>query len=322
MVNDYEVDLESPALKKKMAEVVEANDLINKFSTVGLIELKKLPDSLLQNLRKKIKEDGGIVKVYKKAVLTRAFDSNEKLLEKKSVCDEPVALVLTEWSPYKLNSFFKNNRKKRAAKEGDVAPFDIVISSGETDLPPGPALSELKSGGVNVQIKNGKITVVKDSMVVKEGEEVTTPKVKALTALNVMPFDVKANMLFAYDGKHIYPSELLDMGDTIREDVLVSLSEAMNLSINASYPTAANVEVLLGQAFNQSINFALNCEVYSSASVEPLLSTAIRQGMALTELGSSVKEAEPASGSVPEASPERNDAPSASEDSDEKKNNI
>jgi large subunit ribosomal protein L10 len=319
MAENYEVNLESPALKKKIAEVEEAKELLKKYPTVAMVELKKLPDSLFQNLRKKIREGGGTVKVYKKAVMSRALDSDEKLSGKKSVCDEPIALILTEWSPYSLNSFFKENRKKRAAKEGDTAPFDIVIPAGETDLPPGPALSELKSGGVNVQIKNGKITVVKDSTVVKEGEEVTTPQVKALTTLNIMPFEVSANMLFAYDGDYIYPSELLDMGDTIQEDMLSSMGDAMNFSINASYPTAANAEVLLGQAVTQSMNVAMNSEVYSSAIVELLLSSAARQGMALTELGSSGEEAEAAPEPAPGEPKEGSDAPSEESQDEEKK---
>jgi large subunit ribosomal protein L10 len=166
-----------------------------------------------------------------------------------------------------------------------VALADIVVPEGETDLPPGPALSELKAGGLNVQIKAGKIAVVKDSTVAKAGEKLTEPKVKALTTLNVMPFEIMANLLFGFDGTYIYSKELLDSGETVGSDISYALSQAMNFSLNASYPTEQNINMLLGQAVRQAVNVSLNGSIYSSSSIGQLLGSAYRQGSALSKLG-------------------------------------
>lgn len=284
MKKEYKVDLERESVAKKAGDVKDTIAEMKSYTTVALLDLNRLPDSLLQKLRKKIREDGGKVRILKKPVITRVLQSNQKLKDKAALCDRPVALVLTNWSPYALNSFFKQNKKRRAAKVDEVAPYDIIVPEGETDLPPGPALSELKTGGVNVQIKAGKIVVAKDSLVAKAGEKMTVPKVKALQTLNVKPFEIKANLLLAFDGEYSYPSELLDLGDTLHGDLVASYADGMNLSLNAAYPTEANSKLLLVEAIRQSVNVALNSGVYSSGSVELLLTSALRQGMALSGL--------------------------------------
>ncbi|MBU0586382.1 50S ribosomal protein L10, partial [Candidatus Micrarchaeota archaeon] len=195
------------------------------------------------------------------------------------------AIIMSKKSPYSLNKFFRMNRKKVAAKPGQIAPFQIVVPASETDLPPGPALSELKSGGLNVQIKAGKIAIVKDSIVAKEGEIITTPKAKALQKLNILPFDVGVNLVFAYDGQYVYFPDVLSIdSDALNPQFTQSIRDAFNLSINASYPTSQNIEVLLKDAFLQGNNTSINAGFYSSNSIGQLLTLATRQGMAFESL--------------------------------------
>jgi len=309
---DYVIDTNRKTIQEKIKEVDSYVKEMKNYKTVALLNLKKLPDSLLQSLRKKIKEGGGKVVILRKPVISRVLASNKKLAEHVDECKKPVALILTNESPYELNKFFKQHKKKRAAKVGDIANADIVVPEGETDLPPGPALSELKAGGVNVQIKGGKIVVNKDSTVAKAGDEITGPKVKALQSLGIMPFEVMADMIFGYDGEYVYSSDILSLGDTIDEDIAGSISQAFNFSMNAGYPTEQNAEILLGEAVMQSVNVALNAEVYSSSSIEQLLTSAMRQGGALEGLGP--KEAPKKDEPPKEEKAEGSDAPDAKEE--------
>lgn len=281
----YKADTNRPTIKKKIEQAEKAVEQMKNYKTVAMLDLRNLPTALFQSLRKRIREEGGVVLVLKKPVISRVLAANKKLASHVSECDKPVALIYTNLSPYEINVFFKQHRKKRAAKVGDVALVDIIVPEGDTDLPPGPALSELKAAGLNVQIKGGKIAVVKDSTVAKAGEKLTTPKVKALQTVGIMPFETMASMIFAFDGEYSYAKSLLDIGDTILADLSGSLAQGMNVSINACYPTAQNINILLGDAYKQSVNFALNADIYSSSSIEQLLVSATRQGMALEGLG-------------------------------------
>lgn len=280
----YTIDKNRKSVKKKTGQVEKAVADMKKYKTVIMLDLRKLPDALFQSLRKKIRQDGGQVLVLKKPVVSRVLQANKKLAARVSECNKPIALIYTNKSAYEMNTLFKQHKKKRAAKVGEVAVVDIVVPEGETDLPPGPALSELKAGGLNVQIKGGKIVIAKESTVAKAGEKLTLPKVKALQTLSIMPFEVMANLIFGYDGEYIYARELLDIGDTINSDVSSGMSQAMNLSLNAGYPTGQNIKLLLGDALKQSLNLSLNGNIYSSSSMEQLLSSAVRQGMTLEGL--------------------------------------
>src|SRR4030095_11556949 len=195
----YKIDMNKKSVKKKSEQVTKAVEDMKKYKTVALLDLRKLPDALFQSLRQRIRKGGGQVLVLKKPVVSRVLASNPKLKERVGECNKPVALIYTDLSAYEVNQFFKQNRKKRSAKVGDIAVADIVVPEGDTDLPPGPALSELKAGGAHAQIKAGKIIVAKESVVAKSGEKLVVAKVKALKTLNVMPFEIMANMIFGFD---------------------------------------------------------------------------------------------------------------------------
>ncbi|MEM2909236.1 MAG: 50S ribosomal protein L10 [Candidatus Bilamarchaeaceae archaeon] len=277
-------DIKRPAVKKKAEEVNKTLNEMKSYKTVALILLEKLPDALFQAIRKKIRENGGKVVVLRKAVLSRVLQSNSKLAARVKDAEKPCALVLTNWSPYQLNKLLKESTKKRAAKVGEIAPFDIIVPAGETDLPPGPALSELKGAGVNAQIKAGKIVVAADSVVAKTGEKINAQKAKALQTLGIKPFTIRANLLFGYDGEYVYEKELLDLGDTIARDLTAAMTEAFNLSVNAGYPTRHNIDALLKEAYIQSVNLAVNGKLYSIVSIDQVLLSALLEGEALSKV--------------------------------------
>ena len=278
--------------KKERIAITQKKALVSKiasdskgYPTVALITLRNLPDDLLQSSKKKLREENGtLIKVAKLTVIKRALESIG-LKEQADQLSNPSAIIMTKHSPYALNKFFRQNRKKVAAKSGQIAPFEIIVPASDTDLPPGPALSELKAAGLNVQIKAGKIAIVKNSVVAKKGDIITGPKAKALQKLNVLPFEVGVNLVFAYDGKYVYSPEVLSIdAETLNPELMQCMRDAFSLSVNASYPSSQTIEVLLTQAFLQGSNFSINAGVYSSSSMEQLLTLAVRQGMALEGL--------------------------------------
>ena len=281
----YKTDVNRKTVKEKVEEVKDTIGQMKKYKTVALLSLFQLPDALFQSLRKKIREDGGKVFVLRKPVISRVLESNKRLAPYVGETNKPVALIYTNGSPYELNQFFKQHRKKRAAKVGDIAIAPIIIPEGDTDLPPGPVLSELKAAGLNVQIKAGKIAVVKESTLAKEGEKLTGQKVKALQSLGIKPFENMARFIMGFDGEYVYTKSVLDVGETVPQDLAASLSQAMNVSLNLNYPTGQNIKLLLGNAMKQSFNLAINSGAYSSSSIEQLLTSALRQGTALDKVG-------------------------------------
>ncbi|MBD3398649.1 50S ribosomal protein L10 [Candidatus Micrarchaeota archaeon] len=284
MAEEKKETRERAELAKKKAQVEEYKKEFSASKNLVVIDLRKLPDRLLQNVRKKLRDQGTKIRVGKSAVMTRALEGAKKPKELIDLFEQPAAVVLTELSPYELNKFFQENTMDVIAKPGQVAPTDITVPKGETELPPGPALSELKAAGINAQIRGPKISIVKDSTVVKAGEEISSDKAKALGTLGFKPFKVNVDVLLAYDGEYIYSPDLLNISaETLAPEFTDALQSSFNLSVNADVPTEQNITLLLTEAFTQGMNAAVNGDIYSPQSIEQLLSQSLRTGMALSD---------------------------------------
>lgn len=248
------------AIAKKSQQVSDLSNKVKKYPTIAVINLRNLPDDLLQSCRKKLRETDTFIKISKLAVLKRVLETiNSDLAVYSKKIKNPSALILTKKTPYQLSSFFLKNKKKTAAKSGQISPFEIIVSAGDTDLPPGPALSDLKNAGVSVQIKAGKIAIIKDSVIAKEGETITSGKAKALQMLGIRPFEVGIEPLFAYDGTYLYEKEILAIdSEKLKDEIIQANCYGTNLSINAN--------------------------IYTSNSIAQLLTLAIKQEMALSNL--------------------------------------
>jgi len=273
---------ESIAIHAKKENVVAITKVAGKYPNVALLNIRNLPDRILQKSKKQLRDKADFV-VARNSTIIRALDASKKGKELSEHIDFPTALVFTSMSPYQLFKFFKDNKTNVAAKPGQFAPFDIIVPEGETDLMPGPALSELKGAGINAQIKGGKIIIAKDSVVAKKGAKITENVCKALQKLNVLPFEAMVNMVAAYDGKFTYTGSVLDIDEhQLRADLVECLSQSFNVSYNASFPTSQNIDALLSNAFAQSRNMAINGCVYSDASTELLLTQAVLLGSTLS----------------------------------------
>ena len=273
---------ESVAIAGKKANVIAITKVAGKFPNVALLNIRNLPDRILQKSKKKLRGQADFV-VARNSTIIRALEASKKGKELAGQIDFPTALVYTSLSPYQLFKFFKDNKTSVAAKPGQIAPFDIIVHEGETDLMPGPALSELKGAGINAQIKGGKIIIAKDSVVAKKGAKITDNVCKALQKLNVLPFEAMVNMVAAYDGKFTYASSVLDIDEhQLRADLASSLAQSFNVSYNASFPTSQNIDALLSNAYAQSRNMAINGCIYSAASTELLLAQAVLIGSTLS----------------------------------------
>jgi len=273
---------ESVAIAGKKANVLAITKVAGNYPNVALLNIRNLPDRILQKSKKQLRGKADFV-VARNSTIIRALDASKKGKELSSHMDFPTALVFTSMSPYQLFKFFKDNKTNVAAKPGMLAPFDIIVPEGETDLMPGPALSELKGAGINAQIKGGKIIIAKDSVVAKKGAKITDNVCKALQKLNILPFEAMVNMVAAYDGKFTYTGSILDIDEhQLRADLVESLAQSFNVSYNASFPTSQNIDALLSNAYAQSRNMAINGCIYSAASTEMLLTQAVLIGSTLS----------------------------------------
>src|SRR3989344_5101700 len=189
-----------PESKKQLvAEIVEK---IKKNKTLFIASTKGLPSSQFQQIKKNLRGKAE-VKVVKKSIVLRAIAQTEKgsLQGIKEKIGSDVALFFSNEDPFVLSSLLADNQGPTKARPGDIAPEDIVIEPGPTDLMPGPAISELSSVGLKVSVENGKLAIKQGKIVAKKGEIIKENVSNVLSKLNIMPMKVGFIPVAAYDSE-------------------------------------------------------------------------------------------------------------------------
>jgi len=278
---------ERKAIVDKQKAVEDMASELKKRKIIVLLNLAKTPDKLVQQIRRRLKEKhGAMFKIARLAIVKRALEQCNFPKELYADVNFPVAVIAAnELSPYEISNMFMGNMLSVAAKPGDKAPFDIVIPAGETDMPPGPALTQLKQAGLSVKVDKGKIAISADSVLAKEGTVLTPEKVQALQMLGIKPFKVGLTIWKAFDGKLIFNSEVLGLSsEKLAEGLKEALSQGFSMSINASYPTESNIAFLLTNAMRQGIGIGKNSGEYSEGFMQELLAKAVSQSDALNSI--------------------------------------
>jgi large subunit ribosomal protein L10 len=269
------------SIKRKQEFVSELAERIKKFNVIALADIRNYPDKHLQSVRKKLRGKADMI-VAKNSLISRALEKAGKGSELSKVMTGPSVLILTDMNPFQLYKLVKQSKGKAAAKPGQVAPYEIMVPAGETSLPPGPVLSELKQGGVNAQIKAGKVVIATDSIVAKAGQKITDASAKALQKLGIEPFDVMLNIRSIWENKLVYGKDVLDVDeDKLMGDLRRGASEAFNLSCAVAYPTEQNIATLLQKAHMNSMNLAMSANIYEKEIMDLMLAKANAQANAL-----------------------------------------
>ncbi|MEM2174298.1 MAG: 50S ribosomal protein L10, partial [Candidatus Micrarchaeia archaeon] len=231
--------------KKKVERILEE---IKSYKTLAIIDLNKLPARILQKMRNKI--DGKFL-FEKKSIIERAVRKYNKELLK--FFDGQKLILLSNKDPISLYKEICANPEKRYAKAGEVADFDIIVPAGETNLPPGPALSELKQVKIDAKVAGGKIVIGKDSIVAKKGEKISSQLASVLQKLDIKPFEIKVRIPAIYSDL-IYREEILSISDA---EIIKGLKNASNevflLSVSRKIPTPENIRILLSNAYRDAI---------------------------------------------------------------------
>lgn len=236
----------------KKKEVESIKKLISEYKTIGILDLMNLPSPQLQDARKKLDVR---IKVIKKRLLKIALNEIDKGVEKlnESMDNVTPALILTNNSSFKLAKDLKKGRSFVAAKTGQIAPNDLIVKAGPTNLPPGPIIGELGSAGVRASVEQGKVTVKEDSVIVKAGDVISGKAADVLIKLGIKPMELGLNLIAAYENGSLFRKDVLDVDEKYYLNTLkLAASEALNLSVNIGYVTEDNLEIFLRKAESEA----------------------------------------------------------------------
>ncbi|MBU5689873.1 MAG: 50S ribosomal protein L10 [Candidatus Aenigmatarchaeota archaeon] len=253
-----------------MKEIVEN---CKKYSVIGIIDMFKLPSKQLQSIRKDLRNQV-IIKMYKKKIIQKAFQNLniENLMKLYDYDPKKPALVFSNTNPFKLYKLFDKSKTPTFAKEGDIAPYDIIIKEGPTKLPAGPAIGELQRAKIPAMVKEGKIHVSKDTVVAKQGTVITAELASLLKKLEIQPMEMGANVLAAWEGGIVFDSSVLAVNEQeYINNLQKAYQNALNLAVGIAYPTKESVKLLIQKAFINAKSLGVEAEILDSGIIEDLL---------------------------------------------------
>jgi len=241
---------QNPIPEKKVSAVKELIALIKGNKTILIASIKNLPASQFQEIGKKLRGKA-VVKVPKKNLFSRAIDGlKDKDLEiLKEQFQDSDAILFSNLDGYDLSAELIKSKSAAKAKPGQEAPKDIEVQAGPTDLPPGPAISELGAVGLQIMIDKGKISIKASKVIVKEGEKISQAAADIMAKLDIRPFSVGFVPLSAYDkeAKKLYLDIKID-----REEFVNALKEAYSRSlpfaVEIGYANSETIGFMIGKA--------------------------------------------------------------------------
>ncbi|WP_336344061.1 50S ribosomal protein L10 [Halalkalicoccus ordinarius] len=266
----------------KREEVAELVDVLESYSSVGIVNIAGIPSRQLQNMRRDL-HGSAELRVSRNTLLVRALedvnDGAEQLTEHVA---GQVGIIGTDDNPFGLYKQLEESKTPAPIGAGEVAPNDIVIPEGDTGVDPGPFVGELQTVGAAARIQDGSIKVTEDSKVLEAGEEVSQDLANVLSELGIEPKEVGLDLRSVYsEGILFDPEDLAIDVDEYRADFEAAAAGARNLSINAVYPTAQTAPALLSKATGEAKSLGLFAAIEDEALMPDLVSKADAQMRAL-----------------------------------------
>ena len=241
---------QNPIPEKKTKTVKELANLIKNKKTILVASIKNLPGSQFQEIGKKLRGKA-IVKVPKKNLLFRAINAsgNKDLEAIKDQIKDSMAILFSDLDSYDLAAELLKSKSPAKAKPGQEAPEDIEIQAGPTDLPPGPAISELGAVGLQVMIDKGKITIKEPRVIVKAGQNISQPAADVMAKLDIKPFSIGFIPLVAFDNenKKLYLEININPEETLK-NLKEAYGKGLSFAIEMGYISSDTIKLMLAKA--------------------------------------------------------------------------
>ncbi len=291
----------------KIEQVQTLTETIRASPVVGLVDVQYLPAPQLQNMRSSLRSQGVQIIMLRKRLLHRALDASNKdnINALTAKMRGMPALLFSSSNPFALYKTIQKSKSEAPAKPGQTAPKDIVVKAGPTQFAPGPIISELASVGIKTKVDAGKLVVMQDTVIVKEGQPISQKVAETLKRLDIKPMEIGLNIVAVWENGTVFEAKQLHLDEAeFARNIQQAVQWSMSLAIEIAYPTDATMELLLQKAFRDAKALALEQEILTDLTAGELLEKAERQALSVKEAGNVP---------VPERSEKQTEAPAPEE---------
>ncbi len=295
----------------KVTDVAELVEKISKSRVVGVVGVREIPASNMQQMRGDLR--GNVeIRMVRNTIARRALEASAPDIRPLADhIEDQTALIFSNDNPFKLNSLLEKGKKPMPIKPGARAPKDIVVEAGETSFSPGPMVGKLQAAGIPAAIKGGKVVINQTITLAKEGEVVSAKTADILKTMEIFPREVGLELRAAYEGGLIFKSKDLsiDVEAQIAE-LSAASAKAFSFAVEIGYVTPQTIVPMLQKAQTKARALVVEAALPVPSMMEFVLAKAAANAKAIQSLTSG----EVAPETVAAAS-----APAAAKEEDEEK---
>ena len=270
------------AQKKQLVQGL-IND-IKQNPIIGVVNLQNLPAQQLQKMRSMLKRKGVKLAMARKNLLLRSLSESGKknIAQLSEKVKGMPALLFTKENPFALSALIEKNKSEAPAKAGQEAPKDIIVKAGPTNFAPGPIISELAAVGIKTKVDAGKLAILVDTKVAKEGDIISAKLAETLKRLDIKPMEIGLNLVAVWENGLVFDSKHLHIDEAeYFNNITKAASWAFNLAVEAAYPSKETAEVLLQKAFREAKAVGVEGAVITEETREEILARSEREALSV-----------------------------------------
>jgi large subunit ribosomal protein LP0 len=249
---------------KKAIYLQRVQKMLLEHTNILVISADNVGSNQMQKIRSKLRELQAYLVMGKNSMMRKAIRAAAQQNKAVGVLldhiFENVGLIFCKGDTGAVSSLLKEQTVPAAAKGGAVAPIDVTVPKGMTDLEPGMT-SFLQVLGIPSKITKSKIEILSDFPVCTAGQKVGASEATLLQKLNIKPFKYGLLMRQVYDNGEIFDAKVLDISQAdILAKFSAGVSNVASISLAINYPTAASVPHSIIAGFKNVLAIAVETD--------------------------------------------------------------
>jgi large subunit ribosomal protein L10 len=275
------------AAQWKKDRVGQLEEILKSEGVVGIVDISGVPATNMLDMRANLR-DGMTATMAKKTLIRRAWNNagleSEHLETLLDGVVQPMLVHTENYNAFQLYKELDKTRQGRAAKDGEIAPDNIVVEEGETEFAPGPIVGELGAVGIPAKIDKGKVVIQKTTTVVEAGQPIEGDLGMMLSKLGINPIEIGLILSGVVEEGTVLPVDSLNLDfDAFRNDIISAMSGAFNLACNVSWHVSEIMPTLISKASSEAFNVAVEAGISNEKTIPVFIARA--QGRALALAG-------------------------------------
>jgi large subunit ribosomal protein L10 len=219
------------------------------------------------------------IQVAKKRLMKLAWEragfNADELEELYSSAVQPALVSSSSLNSFEMFTALKKTEAGRAAKPGDVAPYQIVVEKMDTGMPPGPIVGDLNSVGIPAKIMQGSVQIQKRTVILEEGEVFEGELGMMLSKIGINPMVTGLRLCGTLEDGTLFEPTTLDIDyEQFESDLISYAAGGFNLACNITWFTTQTMPTLLAKASGEALAVALEAAVATADTLPHLVARA------------------------------------------------